>query len=53
MTLPYNQRVEISDLTKEKHTKEKWCQSILNALDCAVQSHKKPKLGLTYFFNDD
>lgn len=53
MTLPYDQRVEISGLTKEKHTREKWCQKILDALDCAIQSHKMPKQGLTYFFNDD
>lgn len=47
--LSYNQRKEISEMTKEKHSKEKWCKSIVDALTFTIETFKKPKY--TDFFN--
>ncbi|MFA7407642.1 MAG: glycosyltransferase [Anaerolineaceae bacterium] len=36
-----DQRHEISGMTKEKHTREKWKSSIMNAIDKTIENHKK------------
>lgn len=41
MTLSYEQRVEISELTKEKHSKENWIESIYKSLDITIENFKK------------
>jgi hypothetical protein len=41
----YEERLEISALTKEKHSREKWIKSIENAIDQTISNHK-PKTNL-------
>jgi len=40
-TYSMDQRREISDLTKEKHTREKWKSSIMNAIDKTIENNSK------------
>lgn len=39
----YNQRLEISEMTKEKHSLEKWKNNLINILDKTIENKKNTK----------
>lgn len=48
--ISYQERVEISERTKEKHSVEAWKTSILNSIDKTIENYKMNSNNLTDFF---